>query len=63
MTTDLFKECKNFDFDGWGVVTCGDSGRTQQVRGMKSSEFVSNIKNERDFLRSRILEIQRFGTI
>lgn len=28
---------------------------------MKSSEFESNIKSERDFLRSRILEIQNFG--
>lgn len=59
----LHQQCTGFDFMGWGVVTIDDKCgfAVRQVRGMNSNEFKSNIKNERDFLRSRILEIQRFG--
>ena len=61
MPQELYEQCKDHDWDGWGVLTC-DSYGTKQVRGMKSAEFESNIKSERDFLRSRVLEIQSFGT-
>ncbi len=64
MTTDLYEKCKDFDFFGWGVITITQRYGIQirQVNGMNSTEFESNLKNERDFLRSRLLEIQRFGT-
>ena len=59
----LYEECKDFDWNGWGVVTItpNDGILVRQIRGLNSKEFESNIKNERDFLRSRVLEIQRFG--
>lgn len=63
LTEELYKECKNFDFRGWGIVVLKSYlSQGRQVRGMDSIEFDSSIKNERDFLRSRILEIQRFGS-
>lgn len=57
----LFKKECTFDFKGWGVIVCDEYGQIRQARDMKSGEFESNIMNERHFLRSRILEIQRFG--
>lgn len=63
MTEKLYRECKGFDWHGWGVVTLKEHhGQGRQVSGRNSVQFKSNIKNERDFLRSRILEIQRFGS-
>lgn len=63
ITEQLYEECKDFDWRGWGVVVYRSSyGQGRQARGMDSIQFESNIKNERDFLRSRILEIQRFGS-
>ena len=63
MTEKLYRECNNFDWRGWGVVTLKEChGQGRQKSGMDSIEFKSNIENERHFLRSRILEIQRFGS-
>ena len=62
MPESLYCECNRFDFNGWGVVIVTSQGVVKKVRGIDSINFESNIKNERDFLRSRILEIQRFGT-
>ena len=58
----LYQECKEFDFRGWGIVVITEYGVVKKLRGIDSIDFESNIKNERDFLRSRILEIQRFGS-
>jgi len=60
MPHELYEQCSDYDWNGWGVLTCNRYG-TKQVRGMASDDFESNIKSERDFLRSRILEIQNFG--
>lgn len=57
----LYCECNRFDFKGWGVVIVTGQGVVRKIRGINSIDFESNIKNERDFLRSRVLEIQRFG--
>jgi len=46
---------------GWGVIICFDNMNPRQVRHRDSKVFGSNIKAERDFLRSRVMEIQRFG--
>jgi hypothetical protein len=62
MPESLYNECKNFDFRGWGVVVLTEMSVIKKIRGIDSIEFESNMKNERDFLRSRVLEIQRFGT-
>lgn len=62
MTQELYGECKDFDWRGWGVVVYKEGhGYARQACGIIMKKFESNIKNERDFLRSRILEIQRFG--
>jgi len=62
MEENLYKKCRGFDFHGWGVVVIKSNlNQGRQVSGMNSIEFDSNIKNERDFLRSRVLEIQKFG--
>ncbi len=51
--------------DGWGLITTAPvmrgRGRARQVV-KEAEEQSSNIVAERAFLRSRILEIQRFGT-
>jgi hypothetical protein len=62
MEMSLYEECKDFDFNGWGVVVVTDIGVVKKLRGIDSQKFESNLKNERDFLRSRILEIQKFGS-
>ena len=46
---------------GWGILTTSPAHTTRQVRFKGSAEFVSNLGAERDFLRSRFLELQRFG--
>jgi hypothetical protein len=62
MPEDIYQECKGNDWRGWGVAVWSDRSMcVRQVRGMSSKEFSSNIQKERDFLRSRILEVQRFG--
>lgn len=60
MPQDLYEQLEDHDWEGWGVLTCNRYG-TKQARGMASGEFESCIKSERDFLRSRVLEIQNFG--
>ncbi len=60
LTRELYEECKDFDFRGWGVVIT-ERGQVCQVRGKGSAEFESCLAAERTFLRSRILEVQRFG--
>ncbi|NDV19085.1 hypothetical protein GO013_06580 [Pseudodesulfovibrio sp. JC047] len=62
LPASLYDECEDHDWGGWGVVLCGPDRATKQVWGMKSADFTSNLKVERDFLRSRVMEIQRFGT-
>ena len=64
MPKELYEQCKDYDFNGWGIVTIlKEKGiKVRQVRGLDSMEFKSNLEHERNFLRSRILEIQRFGS-
>jgi len=53
---------KNYLPEGWGLVVAdSEHSMPHQERLMGSKEFISNIEAERNFLRSRILEIQRFG--
>lgn len=58
----LFKKECTFDWNDWGIIVCDENGSVRKSRGKDSATFESNIHNERHFLRSRILEIQRFGT-
>ena len=58
---DLYKEIENIIPKNWGVITCDEYKNPLQMRMKGSSEFQSNLTAERDFLRSRILQIQRFG--
>lgn len=44
---------------GWGLLVVWESRGVRQQ--LASLEFKSNIRAERDFLRSRILQVQRFG--
>lgn len=47
---------------GWGLLVAHEDGRpTEQVRLMRSQEHSRNYKNEVFYLRSRVLEIQRYG--
>lgn len=47
---------------GWGILVAFESRiGVRQIRRHDSITFKSNLKAERDFLRSRILQIQRFG--
>lgn len=47
---------------GWGILLSNSiRDRAEQIRFNGSKEFERNLQAERDFLRSRILEIQRFG--
>ncbi len=48
--------------DGWGLIIANPP-RTPRMRSIviDSGDHQSNLRAERDFLRSRILEIQRFG--
>ena len=48
--------------EGWGIVTMKENGfRPQQVRFMKSKEWEYDKQAEIFYLRSRIMEVQRFG--
>ncbi len=51
----------NMILEGWGVLTITENHQIRQFRFKNSKRFRSNIKAERDYLRSRILQIQRFG--
>ena len=59
ITYELFDNLPAEILAGWGIITINiyGAGRIRK----SSKEFISDIKQERDFLRSRILEIQRYG--
>lgn len=65
MPQELYASLKGHDFRGWGVLTVKDAGggisRPTQVRMMGSNEHDFNMEAELNFLRSRLLEVQRFG--
>jgi hypothetical protein len=67
LTIDLYneieKELSRYIPETWGIITHDRVLRHGRFRTMQreSGEFESNMVAERDFLRSRILEIQRFG--
>lgn len=49
------------DVNGWGLLVFDEGRGVRQLRFGGSTKFQSNIKAERDYLRSRIMQIQRFG--
>jgi len=58
----IYEKVKDQIPEGWGILLChSNRGRAEQLRFNGSKEFERNLQAERDFLRSRILEIQRFG--
>lgn len=65
MPSDVYDQVKNEIPEGWGHLTIstlgGSIGSVSQVRFMGSKEHNRHLKLESNFLRSRILEIQRFG--
>ena len=65
MPQDLYTSLEGHDFGGWGVLTVkdvlGGISRPTQVRLMGSKEFDFSMNAEINFLRSRLLEVQRFG--
>ena len=61
MPRELYEQCKDIELNGWGIILCDEYGITQKARFIDSKDFASNKENEVYFLRSRILEIQRFG--
>jgi len=66
LTSELYEKIQNRFTDfipkGWGIIILDYSSiGIRQLRFHGSEKFRSNIVAERDFLRSRILEIQRFG--
>jgi hypothetical protein len=64
MPDDIYEKVRTEIPKGWGIITADrySSVLSRQERGRGSDKFESNIIAERNFLRSRILEIQRFGT-
>jgi hypothetical protein len=62
---ELYAVTDDHDFRGWGVLTTTTIGQTllrpRQVRLKRSVEHEYNVLAELNFLRSRILEVQRFG--
>lgn len=62
MSKSLYELCKNNIPDGWGVLTFPDNSNiVRQERFKDSIKFDSCLESEVRYLRSRILEIQRFG--
>lgn len=67
LTKDVYDVivCSKFTDCGWGILVATESASgvksVRQVTCKGSVVFKSNIKAERDFLRSRIMQIQRFG--
>ena len=47
--------------EGWGLLTIPDGSFAHQVRFKGSDQHKRNIELENRYLRSRLLEIQRFG--
>ncbi len=61
MPPEIYEVVKGNIPQGWGVVMAGEQRSPYQIRFMGSKEFESNLQSEINFLRSRILEIQRYG--
>lgn len=62
MSKALYELCKNSVPDGWGVLTFPDNSNiVRQERFKDSIKFDSCLESEVRYLRSRILEVQRFG--
>jgi hypothetical protein len=63
MTEELFQECRDKIPEGWGVITVNSNLMYRQERFKNSTVFESDLKSEVRYLRSRILEVQRYGKI
>ncbi len=64
MTKDLFNQCKDIIPDGFGIVTingCDGNWYSRQERFKDSTIFPRCHMSEIRYLRSRILEVQRYG--
>lgn len=64
MTKELYENCKDIIPSGYGIITVnGNDGNwyTRQERFKVSAKFDSCLQSEIRYLRSRILEIQRYG--
>lgn len=64
MTKELFNECKDIIPQGYGIITVTGSDKnwySRQERLKGSVKFDSCLESEIRYLRSRILEVQRFG--
>lgn len=62
MTTELYKEVSDIIPPGYGVITSPDEHHfARQERLMASMDFPRNLEHEVRYLRSRILEVQRYG--
>ena len=60
MPPEIYEKVKEKIPDGWGVLVI-NQGVAQQIRFKGSKDFKSNLQAERNYLRSRIFEIQEFG--
>ena len=59
---ELYESIKDEERNGWGLVVYFEGrGFCQQVRYAESKVFERDLKSEVFYLRSRILQIQRFG--
>ena len=60
----LYEEVKEIIPEGYGVITVNETDNgpfTRQERFKDSIKFVSCLESEIRYLRSRILEVQRYG--
>ena len=58
----LLEQVKDKDRKGWGLVVVNENTRAEQERLQGSKEFSRNLEAEVFYLRSRIFQIQNFGT-
>ena len=59
---ELYRKIPDWELPaGWGIVLVDDSQKVGQARLKTSKKWQFNLKAELYYLRSRILEIQRFG--
>jgi len=68
ITTALFSEIRGciekYIPEKFGLIIYGDrlgNGCRNRIRIGKSGDFTANLREERKFLRARILEVQRYG--
>lgn len=65
LTEELYGKIKDMPNEvipeGWGILVAWENTGVRQIRRMRSRKFNSNVQGERDYLRSRILQVQRFG--